>query len=461
VALAGYWGGLMKHGIIMGGMKKIRRQIVIISSAFVLLFASIPLIPQSSAYAQASNCDAGFYSSNDIIFFNPCAVTCGGTATPNNGTISLRGDNNGEKIFNFWLDAGLSAQQAAGITGSMQGEGGFSPFRQENNKTWPSGGWGIAQFTDDERTKAAAYVKSAVGDASFAQYYKDEFGGPVVESSGFVPKGISSTVNDSFLLPQLNYLLETVKALQPNEIRTKKLQDDFSQIIPTNSTLYSYIETLVQSNDVAIAWTYLYEYPDDIKKTAASRGNSATIVLDLYGQGLDTGCGGTLAAGGLNLEAASAFMETYKNSADSIDYIGGAGRTCSGGTLSNCVSFSVYFINKYTTLSGFGNGTTPGNGSTVAANAISRNPNTKNGTSPQPYALFSVASGSMMCGNVKCGHTGVILGVDTVAGTVIVGEAVCGGSSSSTKAKEYPLSQFDNGTYTYIYAGDSLKDGIR
>jgi len=440
----------------------------IVTFVAILGFLTVLLPIQSPVSALepdevASNCDTEFYSSNDILFYDPCANVCSDSATGAAGTISaLKGANNAEKIFHFWVDAGLTAQQAAGVTGSMKHEGGFSPFRQEMSKAWPAGGWGIAQFTNDpgQRGAAKAFVSNAVGADLFNQYYKNDFGGPVVESNGFIPTGVPVDVNDKFLLAQLNYLLDHIKSLQPNNIRTAAYNRDFGQNITSGVSLYDYLKTLVIAADSAVAWTYLYEFPGNIKDTATARGNSATEIMTLYSEGISTTCGGGLQAGGMDLTKALEFMEKYKSASDSESFLGGAGKDCAGGPLSNCVSFSTFFINKYTNLQGFGAGTSPGNGSTVVPNAIARNPTAQNGHSPRPYAIFSTASGSEMCGATKCGHTGVILGVDTARGKVIVGEAMCGGPQNLDTAKEYELSKFDSDAYTYIYTDGLLKGDV-
>jgi hypothetical protein len=444
-------------------------------SALVLVLASVASVPVSNTFAadpaaatDTADCDEQFYSSNDILFYNPCATSCSAGGGAGSGTVSaLRGANNGEKIFNFWVDSGMSAQQAAGVTGSMKHEGGFSPFRQEMSQTWPAGGWGIAQFTWDpgQRGNAKAFVRDAIGASLFDQYYKNDYGGGVSEANGFIPEGVPVDVNDKFLLAQLNYLLTYIKGFEPasNSTRTSRIKSDYNQDVPSGKNLYEYLTSLVQAGDVAIAWTYLYEYPGDIKATAAVRANSAADIVELYSNGISTSCGGNLVAGGMNLEQAIKFMEDYKTGADSATYIGGAGQDCPGGPLSNCVSFSTYFINKYTTLKGFGADRTagPGNGSTVVANIIARNPDVANGHSPRPYAIFSTPSGSMMCGDVKCGHTGVILGVDTAGGKVIVGEASCGGALDWDTAREYDLSQFDSDAYTYAYTEGVMKGTVQ
>ncbi len=448
------------------------KRFILVFAALLLAVASVVSIPNTTTYAadessSGAGCDEQFYAANDILFYNPCATTCSaGNGVSTAGTIpNVRGKNNAEKIFNFWIDAGLSAQQSAGVTGSMKHEGGFSPFRQEMSQPWPGGGWGIAQFTHDpgQRGNAKKYVSDAIGADLFNQYYKNEYGGGVVESNGFVPQGVPVDVNDKFLLAQLNYLLDHIKELKPSGIpaRVNGIKNDYGQNVPDGATLFDYLKSLIQAPDAAIAWTYLYEYPGDIKATAQVRANSAADILELYANGISSSCGGGLVAGGMDLEQAKKFMEEYKSNPDSAKYIGGAGRGCTGGPLSNCVSFSVYFINKFTNIKGFGDGTTPGNGSTVAANIISRNPDIGNGRSPRPYAIFSTPSGSEMCGSVKCGHTGVILGVDTAGGKVIVGEAACGRGTVWDTAREYPLSQFDSDAYTYAYADSLLKGDVK
>lgn len=445
------------------------KRIALYIAALIITVASVTTI-SSTAYAvdeansqSNASCDEQFYSSNDVLFYNPCATSCSASGGAGSGTVSsLRGNNNGEKIFNFWIDSGMSATQAAGVTGSMKHEGGFSPFRQEMSQTWPAGGWGIAQFTWDpgQRGNAKKFVRDAIGAEIFDAYYKNEYGGAVLESNGFVPKGVPLEVNDKFLLAQLNYLLTYIKGFKPSSIsaRVNGIKSDYGQEVPKGATLYEYLATLVQAGDAAIAWTYLYEYPGDIKNTAQVRADSAADIVGLYSAGISTSCGGNLTAGGMTLEEAKKFMEEYKTSADSVNYLGGAGRDCSGGPLANCVSFSVYFINKYTNIKQFGDGTGgSGHGSEVVGNIVARNPDIGNGHSPRPYAIFSTEGSQMMCGNVRCGHTGVILGVDTDKGKVIVGEAACGRGNDWTTAREYDLSEFDSDAYTYAYTEGLLK----
>lgn len=440
--------------------------------AFVI--ASIPFATTTaralgapSTAGSGGACDQQFYSNNDILFYSSCATACSNSGTAGNGNINtIRGANNGDKVFNFWVDAGLSSQQAAGITGSIQSESGFSPFRHEDGKNkdgtplaFESAGWGIAQFTGNQRTDATASVQAAIGADLFNQYYKQVYGGSVFESAGFVPTGVPVDVNDKFLLGELNYLLTYIKSYVPISIRTSGLKTDFGQSVPANTKLYDYLKTVTQAGDAAAAWTYLYEQPGDIKKTTIGRQTNAAKILTIKSTGTSTStdCGGNLTQGGLTLAQGIKFMDNYKNTPSNVQYIAGAGQDCTGGPLSNCVSFSVFFVRKYTTLIESG---PAGNGSTVVAHLISLNPTAKNGHSPQPYAIFSTPSGSQMCGAVKCGHTGVILGVDKTKGVVVVGEAACGAAADWDTAREYPLSRFDSNDYTYIYTDGLLKGAV-
>lgn len=436
------------------------------SMLFVLALVvacGLVIMPVAPTTANAQACeeyDEQFFSGNDVLFYDPCTTSCSLSGSSGTGSVSsLRGDNNGQKIYNFWLDAGLNAQQSAGVTGSMKHEGGFSPFRQEMSQAWPGGGWGIAQFTHDpgQRGSAIAYVRAAIGEETFTSYYKNEYGGAVTESNGFIPAGVPTDVNDKFLLAQLNYLLEHIQELKPNNIRTGVYAADFNKTIGADVSLFTYLSTLTVPADAAIAWTYLYEYPGDIKATSLARGVSADEIFTLFsgggGGGSNSACGGNVTAGGMNLEQAKAFMETYlqiDNGDPNGDaqYLSGA---CHKKT-DNCVTFSSYFINKYTDLK-----FQSADGGKVVGAVTAANPQLEVGKIPQAYALFGTRQGTTICDDgLPCGHTGMILGVDVANDKVIVGEAAwC--NPGFTGAREYSLSEWSDGTHTYAYTSGYIK----
>ena len=78
-------------------------------------------------------------------FYDPdsVAAVCSGPG--------LSGTDNEERAWNFFVGKGLKPEQAAGVMGNLKVESGFIPDNQENSKTWPSGGWGIAQWTGGRR----------------------------------------------------------------------------------------------------------------------------------------------------------------------------------------------------------------------------------------------------------------------------------------------------------------------
>lgn len=114
--------------------------------------------------------------------------------------------------------------------------------------------------------------------------------------------------------------------------------------------------------------------------------------------------------------------------------------------LENCVAFSTWFINTYTSKS-----VSLPNGSDVVSSLVNNYGFEDLGTTPKVYSVFSTASGSTMCGSKPCGHTGVVLGINTDTKKIIIGEAGCGSGAAFTKAHEYNLNKFTGGNYTFAY----------
>lgn len=113
---------------------------------------------------------------------------------------------------------------------------------------------------------------------------------------------------------------------------------------------------------------------------------------------------------------------------------------CKVSALENCVSFSKWFINRFTNKEV----TAIGDGGQVVSNLINNYGFSNGKTEPRPYAIFSTGDGGF-------GHTGVILGIDKARNKIIIGEAGCFADFNFTDAKEENLSKFTNGSYTYAY----------
>ena len=227
-------------------------------------------------------------------------------------------------------------------------------------------------------------------------------------------------------------------------------------------------------------WPGMYVGDGKWSDTAtSSRPGAYTIYVSLGGTdgGSPIECyilgagGGRLKAGanGMNLQEAQEFMEAYKNAvrgvsnADLKTLYGMTSNSCAGGIAYNCVSFSRYFINMYTNdyitnhiTVGLGNGADIVGGLLSGGYAF-----TDGGSTPQVYAIFSTSSGSTMCefhnpitgkdDEKPCGHTGVVLGINTNTNTIVIGEAACGAGEAGVKAREASLSTFMTSSYRYAY----------
>ncbi len=355
------------------------------------------------------------YSASNIVYYSPSIPLCGGGSS----ATSLVGADNRQKIYNFWIAAGLTPNQAAGITGSMQEEGGFSPFRQEESQTWPNGGYGIAQFTDPagggggQRT-AVTKALSAELSATFTENYIPKYGGGVKEASGFIPDGISRDVNDQFLLVELSYLNQYVSAFAPSTIpqRVSSLSTDYSLTIPKGVKLLDYIKTLTSAGDVAKAWTYLYEFPGGRKATAATRATDAATILSMYSAASDaaTGACSAVGVGGLSYDQGIDFMKTFY--LHRFDYVTNPFWRF-GDQRWTCTSLPYYFNTRFVTQ-----GTGSGNGVDVVSRLLSGHASSfkpETDASIQPFSVFSI-------GPNEPGHTGLVLGLES-DGSVIIGEA--------------------------------------
>lgn len=246
---------------------------------FIGLVTLLTFTSAASATEKPSSCDYSFFSNNDILFYDPCDVTC---STTSGSTVSLTGADNREKIFNYLKAKGLTSVQAAGVTGNIQRESGFSPSRQETSQSFPQGGWGLVQWTFGRRSDPSpekgvvAYLNSKIPEV-MAQYYTNAFGGGVNESSGFVPTGMPVEANDKLLLNELDFLYkESTNRVVSN--KTTKHVDGASAGDKEWDTLKKQTTVEKASN----LWVYNFEIPADIDATAVARGKSGQDILSKY-----------------------------------------------------------------------------------------------------------------------------------------------------------------------------------
>ncbi len=187
-------------------------------------------------------------------------------------------------------------------------------------------------------------------------------------------------------------------------------------------------------------------------------GTDGGSVMECYIVGAN---GGRLVAGanGMTLQEAQEFMQSYKEAVRGVSnanlktLYGMTDNSCSGGIAYNCVSFSRYFINMFTNDYITNHITVGlGNGADIVGSLISGGyAFTDGGNTPQVYSIFSTSKGSTMCNGSACGHTGVVLGINTNTNTIIIGEAACGSGESGIKARSASLNEFMSKDYRYAY----------
>ena len=172
--------------------------------------------------------------------------------------------------------------------------------------------------------------------------------------------------------------------------------------------------------------------------------------------------------GGMTYEQAVEFVKPYREEASKLnvgDYgegtvngtVIGSGlvsyvRGCAS-TLNNCVAFSQWFVNNYTTIRQ-DIGTNDGIG--YVGTLINSGGLTDGGTTPRPYAVFSGP------GSSAAGHTGVVLGINKNKNEIYIGEAACGGFYTGDNfnypgVNTYSLDEYTNGSHVYAYTDEKLK----
>ena len=155
----------------------------------------------------------------------------------------------------------------------------------------------------------------------------------------------------------------------------------------------------------------------------------------------------SLTDGGLNMEQAEKLIALYRQEGDAFldqryGQTGGPG-TCGSDHSDNCVSFSTYFVNKYTSFQKYA----PGDGRSTASSMASMM-GKKVTRTPTAY---SVGSGPSSSGSAY-GHTFVVLGIKGDA--VIIGEAGYCTNGAMTRVRVIPVA--DLSAWVFVDVSDLL-----
>ena len=394
----------------------------------IIFTCLLSLVITPVAHATDGTFDPSFYSNNGIYFYNPTDTGCVNVTTTTATSPSSTGNQETVAKFltstNFVGNSGkpMNAVQMAAIMGNMQQESGFNPSSGLGGSHS-----GIIQWSNPGRWNSIADPKTDLTNQ--LNFLKTELDG-----------GFKDRINEFWGASAPADLNKATYAITRNyEVATKG-----------NGT-------------ISTTWTNNVDAINNLQDWAKRLGYAQTAYNtygNLAGSGYTPGAScaavgsGNLVSGGMTLDVAKPFMATYRSLQPANWPKGTAGTpyaingtSCSGWPLANCVAFSQYFINRYTTKKYVH--TSDGRGVVKDLLGLGF---TDGGHTPKAYAIFSRNSGTY-------GHTGVVLGIDTTNGTILIGEASCGDPLSWVDAHVYKLSKFSSSDYTYAYTDGLLKGG--
>lgn len=394
------------------------------SKRFALLLVALVMFCSSFSFLQttavhAAECDVDFYSSNNILYYNPCDGTCsvGGGPLTGPAPTSLTGETNQEKVWNYFIARGLTPVAAAGAMGNMEQESsGFDPWAGEHGSTGSLDkskmltGFGIIQWTN-------------TGDNAQGRRYGVM---QYLEDNGVTLNASDPSQVDNALLHELNYLWDgEYKALTWQE------QVNAETTVDGNPSIdYSDDNT---GNGSTMVFHKLVERSGDGTSGKQERIDSAKKFLQEFGGNSSGGSGCSIGAGGLTFDQA---VELGKKIVDNWDAnFCGWPRTTSDTPDGYCSWTSGYCTAGaawmgLTTLPDPNRLTGIPHGAKVANRLVSDIPEVYTSANPdgsnlQPFSIWSLGDGTA---DGLPGHTGTIVGVGT-DGSIITLELNWGGDA--------------------------------
>ena len=395
----------------------------------VILLAAALLVALSPTSVSA---DSVFYESNNILYYNPNAsdaITCSASQIG-----PIPGEDNLQRIYNFFLAKGASKKTAAAIVGNIYQESKGDPLiLQEGGRTNDPSDVGLykdgSRFEnkpgDTSVGKAWGLLQWDPGNA--ALYWQEQSG----------VQGDISQLKTQLEITwwHLNNLAPTSKRNIFDRMEAAENVNEATRIMVTD--FFGAGDPHLEDRQKAAARAMSYPVDPSI----------AATIEDTSASSISCGVGASLTEGGLTEEQAKQFAIHYgtnKNDSTKNAMRESAWRSCGGGYSgggSNCVSFSEFFLNKFT------NTKAPdpmGNGHQVVSNLAAKGVPT--GTEPRVGAIFSIADGGW-------GHTGVVLGIH--GDTLIVGHASCSRGNKGMRGAGDGTSQGSGSAFILSGAADS------
>ncbi|MDX3020153.1 phage tail tip lysozyme [Streptomyces acidiscabies] len=341
-----------------------------------------------------------------------CVVNAGRVGSGSGAAVPAGVEKNAKEIYSVLSRWGMPKENIAGILGNWSQESGIDPTSVQN---FPTGTYAMTSAKAD----AAQNTGNGIGlgqwtsgrNALLRQYAKS--------------KGV-----DWFTVKaQLAFMVD---GDNPGDVMVFKDMLKTPQGSPRAAALHFHeswersadgLAGLTARGDNAEMWFGRMSGWSVDSSVMGGVENIVGGIIENIANGIDTilgNCsakGGTsvsLKDGGMTQEEAQALISLFNKEGDKFldDRYGDQGGpgTCGSNHAENCVSFSTYFVNKYTTFQ-----TYPAGDGKETAYTIARETGKQLSSTP---TAFSVGSGP---GSTPVGHTLVVLGVQ--GDKVILGEA--------------------------------------
>jgi len=361
------------------------------------------------------------------------------------GTVDQQVMANAKTTYSVLSAWGMPDENVAGIIGNWDAESHIDP-------TSVQGYFNSPQAMSDEKKAAAANLDNGIGLGQWT------FGRNQKLRDYAAARGTDWWTLES----QLGYMISTDSGAEIVKGMIKTSQGTAAQ-----AALYFHRVWEVSADSDAAAqrradnavkwmglfsgWTKNQQLADSILTQAgttvegANTTRAATVRSDCRKVGTAQQI---MKPGGLTLEEATALMEDYKVNGDTFlknRYgAGGPGECGSANSKSdNCVGFSTYFVNKFTSFQQYA----PGNGIDTAG-SMAHMMGKQLTTTP---TVYSVASGP---GSGAEGHTFVVLGIQ--GDQAVIGEAACGSNHTGTRARMMSLTELTSGVWHFVDVSDLM-----
>jgi hypothetical protein len=394
----------------------------------------------------------GVTSDGDLAFKDGSTIDCGVSATTALEKIEGSDENvhavtltNAKTIFGVLSAWGMPDENVAGIVGNWDAESGVDPTSVQNHFESP-------QVMSDEKKSAATNTDNGIGLGQWT------FG----RNANLRTYAESNATNWWTLEMQLGFMVSDAEGSDAGIVKDMIAT---TRGTPAEAAIYFHDEWERSADTASMAsrraanaskWMGMFSGWEQNQALADSiLAQAGTTVTDANGsraESVRSDCLGvgqaalTMDEGGLTLEEATTLMEVYKSEGEEFlqtRYGAGGPGECSGGKADNCVGFSTYFANKFTTFQKYarGNGVdTAGSMAREMGKELTKKP-----------TVYSVVSGP---GSGSAGHTFVVLGIQ--GDQAVIGEAACGTNHRGTRARLMPLSELTDGVWNFVDVSDLM-----